>query len=64
MVVFMESDNLPTLLKEWKEDSLADTDETLSLLEEMERIENRHRRMIDLSSDLEDAYYQILQKLK
>ena len=50
-------DNLPTLLKEWNE-SLVEEDETLVLLEEMERIEHRHRAILALSSDLEGAYHQ------
>lgn len=60
----MDSEDLPTLLKDWKEESLSDTDETLILIEEIKRIENRHRQILDLSSDLEDAYYQLLQKVK
>jgi hypothetical protein len=60
----MELNNLPTLLREWKEDSLGETDEPLRLLEEMNRIESRHRQILRLSSDLEDAYNQLLQKIK
>jgi hypothetical protein len=60
----MDSESLPTLLKEWNEEVLVETDETLRLLDEMERIENRHRAILELSSDLEDAYYQLLQKVK
>ena len=61
-VGIMELNNLPTLLREWKEDSLSETDEPLELLEEMKRIESRHRQILQLSSDLEDAYNQLLQK--
>jgi len=60
----MELNNLPTLLREWKEDALKETDEPLVLLEEMKRIENRHRQILQLSGDLEDAYNQLLQKIK
>jgi hypothetical protein len=60
----MDTDSLPALLKEWKEDSLKETDETLMLLEEIKRIENRQRQMIELSSDLEDAYHQLLKQVK
>lgn len=60
----MDSNHLPTLLREWKEDSLNEKDEPLALLEEMKRIENRHRQILQLSSDLEDAYHQLLQKIK
>jgi multidrug resistance efflux pump len=34
------------------------------LIDEIKRIENRHRCMLELSSDLEEAYYQVLQKTK
>lgn len=57
----MELNHLPVLLRE---DSLSETDEPLLLLEEMERIENRHRQILRLSSDLEDAYHQLLRKIK
>lgn len=60
----MELNNLPTLLREWKNDSLNETDEALKLLEEISRIESRHRQILRLSSDLEDAYKQLLQKIK
>jgi len=60
----MELDNLPSILKEWNEDSLIEADETLLLLEEMERIEHRHRAILALSSDLEDAYHQLFKKIK
>lgn len=60
----MSSEDLPTILKDWKEESLADADETLLLIEEIKRIENRHRQILELSSDLEDAYFQLLQKMK
>ena len=52
------------LLREWKEDSLKESDEPLMLLEEMKRIENRHRQILQLSGDLEDAYHQLLLKIK
>jgi hypothetical protein len=64
MMGIMELNNLPTLLREWKEDALRETDEPLVLLEEMKRIENRHRQILQLSGDLEDAYNQLLQKIK
>jgi len=64
MMGIMELNNLPTLLREWKEDALKETDEPLVLLEEMKRIENRHRQILQLSGDLEDAYNQLLQKIK
>ena len=52
--------DLPQLLKEWKEDTLVEKDETALLFDEMKQIEERHREMIKLSSDLEEAYYQVL----
>lgn len=55
---------MSSMLKDWKEESLAETDESLPLIEEMKRIENRHRQIIALSSDLEEAYHIILQKTK
>jgi hypothetical protein len=63
-MVFMESNDLPALLKDWKEESLAEKDETLLLIEEMKKIENRHRQILEISSDLEEAYQQLLQKVK
>jgi hypothetical protein len=56
--------DLNSLLKEWEETSLSEKDETLLLIEELERIENRHRQILKLSSDLEGAYHQLLQKIK
>lgn len=56
--------DLNHLLKDWEESSLKEEDETLLLLEEIERIENRHRQILKLSSDLEGAYHQLLQKIK
>ena len=64
MMGIMDSNRLPTLLREWKEESLSETDEPLALLEKMKQIENRHRQILQLSSDLEDAYHQLLQKIK
>jgi hypothetical protein len=60
----MDTNSLPTLLKDWKEESLRETDETLMLLDEMKRIEECHRKILALSSDLEEAYYLLLQKVK
>jgi hypothetical protein len=64
MMGIMEKNNLPMLLRDWKEDALKETDEPLMLLEEMKQIENRHRQILRLSGDLEDAYHQLLQKIK
>ena len=59
----MES-KLPLLLKEWNEESLLEKDETLCLIEEMKQIEHRHRAILAISSDLEDAYRRLLNKIK
>jgi len=56
----MECDKLPTLLREWKAEE--EQDETLLLIEAVQRIEERQLQMLRISSDLEGAYRQIVQK--
>lgn len=56
----MDSDCLPVLLKEWTEETPIENDAALMLLDETERVENRHRQILDLSSELEEAFYQLI----
>ncbi|MBF8264037.1 MAG: hypothetical protein HW387_1702 [Parachlamydiales bacterium] len=60
----MDTNNLPTLLKDWNEEMLSEADESLTLLDETARIEESHRKILALSSDLEEAYHQLLKKMK
>jgi hypothetical protein len=58
----MDANNLSTILKDWNEELQIETDETLLLLDETARIEESHRKILALSSDLEETYRQILKK--
>jgi hypothetical protein len=62
MLVFMDRDHLETILKEWK--SEPDDDDLLLMIEELKEIEQRHRQVIHISSDLEGAYHHVLQKIQ
>ncbi len=47
------------LLKKWDKTGMAQGKSPLAVLEEMEELEDRRRRMLELSVDLEDAYRRI-----
>lgn len=60
----MDANSLPALLKDWNEEMPHETDDALLLLDESTHIEENHRKMLDLSGDLELAYHRILKKVK